>query len=167
MLHRFPAPPRVWAALAVAVSMPVFGCSVPSVPDLGAAPGPTLRGTVQGASGANLRVGLLGALRAGGQKRELASSSAASGSYTLQVPSTPPLDLMLNDNESVVFTLQAYKDLNGNQKYDATDELSDAAATGSLRYFDGDGPAGTYKKGWNLFRNGTYAQSFDVAMNLQ
>ena len=144
------------------------GCDVPSLPSVGL-PGPTLTGTVAGESGSNLRVGLLGTPRAGGDKLELVSSSVSSGgSYRLQLPDTPRMDMMVNDNESVLFTLSAYKDLNGNGRFDASDELTDAAAqAGTFRYFAEDGAPGGYKAGWNLYKDGTYVQSFDTAFVLR
>ena len=132
-------------------------------------PGPTINGQVKGESADNLRVGLLGAKSAGQAQREIASSAVSSaGSFNLQFPNSPPLDLMSSANESVTFALTAYIDKNANGKYDSTDELSDASPqSGTFRFFVDDGPPGSYKSGWNLYKNGQYVQSFDTAFVLQ
>jgi hypothetical protein len=155
------------ALMAPALAL-LAGCDVPSVPGI-SMPGPTLNGQVKGEAGSNLRIGLLGSKSAGQAKREIASSSVGSGgAYTLQLPNSPPLDLMTDANSSVAFTLSAYKDTNSNGKYDTTDEISDAAAqNGTFRFFVDDGPPGSYKSGWNLYKDGQYVQSFNTAFVLQ
>jgi hypothetical protein len=146
------------------------GCDVPNVPGVGT-PGPTINGQVKGTIADNLRVGMLGSKSAGQPKREIASSAVgSSGSYSLQLPNSPPLDLMVNATDSAAFTLSAYVDKNKNGKYDTTDELTEAAAqTGTFRFFLEDGPPGSYKSGWNLYNasTGTYTQSFTTAFVLQ
>lgn len=146
------------------------GCDVPNVPLAGGGgSAPTINGQVKGVTGTNVRIGLLGAKSAGQAKREIATSTVgADGAYSLTFPGSPPFDLMVNDNDSVLFSLSAYKDLNSNGRYDTTDELTDAAAeSGTFRFFVEDGPPGSYKSGWNLFRNGQYVQSFSTAFVLQ
>lgn len=148
--------------------MLLAGCDVPVVPGVGT-PGPTLTGSVSGVSGSNLRVGLLGAKKAGAQQQELVSTALGGGSYSLKVPNAPTLDLMANDNESILFTLSVYKDNNQNGKFDEGDEVTDASsAKSTLRFFMNDGAPGTYKAGWNVYdpQAGTYSQAFDAAFNL-
>lgn len=146
------------------------GCDVPNVPLVGGGgSAPTINGQVKGVTGSNVRIGLLGAKSAGQAKREIATSTVgADGSYSLTFPGSPPFDLMVNDNDSVLFSLSAYKDLNSNGRYDTSDELTDAAAqSGTFRFFVEDGPPGSYKSGWNLYQNGQYVQSFSTAFVLQ
>ncbi|MFN3431036.1 MAG: hypothetical protein ACK46X_13910 [Candidatus Sericytochromatia bacterium] len=158
----------------VAIALPLLavlaGCDVPSVPGIDV-PGPTLRGQVKGETSSNLRVGLLGTKTAGAPERELRSAAVGSdGSYTLQLPNSPPLDLMVNANDSVVFTLTAYEDTNKSGSFDPADKVTDAVAqSGRFRFFVEDGPPGSYKSGWNLYNNtsGTYSQSFETAFVLQ
>lgn len=156
-------------ALVLAPTLFVLaGCDVPSVPGI-SMPGPTINGQVKGSAASALRVGLLGSKSAGTAKREIATAPvSADGAYSLQLPNSPPLDLMTDANSSVAFTLSAYTDKNGNGKYDSTDELSDAAAqNGTFRFFVDDGPPGSYKSGWNLYKDGQYVQSFNTAFVLQ
>lgn len=158
------------AAIALPLLAVLAGCDVPSVPGIDI-PGPTLRGQVKAESTSNLRIGMLGAKTAGAPKREVAGTSVGSdGSYTLQLPNSPPLDLMVNANDSVAFTLTAYEDTNKSGDYDSSDTVTDAAAqSGTFRFFVEDGPPGSYKSGWNLYNNtsGTYSQSFETAFVLQ
>lgn len=146
------------------------GCDVPNVPLAGGSTSaPAINGQVKGVAGGNVRIGLLGAKSAGQSKREIATTEVgADGSYSLQFPGSPPFDLMVNDNDSVIFTLSAYKDLNDNDRYDTSDELTEVAAqSGTFRFFVDDGPPGSYKAGWNLYQNGQYVQSFSTAFVLQ
>jgi hypothetical protein len=162
--------PRLALVAATAALAMLVGCtdvpSFPTTPNI-AGSGPTLRGTVKASTTTNLRVGLLGSTKAGGTTRELVGAPASSGSFSMQLPASPPYDMMLDDNQSVVFTLQAYADKNKNAKYDAGEETDAAAQNGTVRFFAEDGPAGSYKAGWNVFKDGRYSQSFDLAFNVQ
>lgn len=172
-----------WALLG-AVALGLGACAelpaglvAPVVAGVGAglaAGGPTLKGQVQKPAGgdeAKLRVGLVGSVRAGAPKEELTSAAAVGGQYSLSLPSQPAVKFLEapSEDRSIVFSLVAYTDANGNGRYDeGSDTLHQASsASGTFRYFAGDGPAGTYKAGWNLFKNGAYTQSFDsVAFNV-
>lgn len=157
---------RFWVPVAIAA---LAGCSgvAPDLPGVFAPNAPTLHGQVSGVSGAHLRVGLLGSKEAGQAMQELVSAPVTGGSYTLNFPSSPRLDLMSSDNESIPFALTVYQDNNGDGQYDSGDTITDASAVnGTFRFFAADGPAGTYKAGWNLYQNGSYTQSFDTAVNL-
>lgn len=160
---------RRWVIALPAMAF-LTACDVPNVPDVaGNGNSPTLRGQVTGVTGSDVRVGLLGAKSAGRPLEELVSSAVTDGSYTLRLPPSPRLDLMSgsNANESIGFTLRAYRDVNGNTRYDAGDVLTDAVAeSGTFRFFVDDGAPGTYVAGWNLFQNGRYVQTFDTAFNL-
>lgn len=159
------------AAIALPLLAVLAGCDVPSVPGIDT-PGPTLRGQVKGESTSNLRIGLLGSKTAGAAKREVVGAAVASdGSYTLRLPNSPPLDMMVTANDSVAFTLTAYEDTNKSGAYDSADTVTDKAAqTGTFRFFVEDGPAGSSQKaGWNLYNSttGMYSQSFETAFVLQ
>jgi hypothetical protein len=159
------------AAIALPLLAVLAGCDVPSVPGIDI-PGPTLRGQVKGESASNLRIGMLGEKSAGSGKREVAGAPVSSdGSYSLRLPNSPPLDLMVNANDSIAFTLTAYEDTNKNGAFDSSDTVTDAAAqTGTFRFFVEDGPPGSSQKaGWNLYNSSTgmYSQSFETAFVLQ
>ena len=158
---------RVWLALPIAALL--AACEVPNVPtDPGfGGNAPTVSGSVAGEASSDLRVGLIGG-PAGRTQQEAASAAVVNGAYTLSLPSSPRLDLMVNDNESYGFSLRAYRDLNGNRRYDAGDELTDAVSdTGVFRYFVSGGAPGTYVAGWNLYKDGVYVQNFSTAFNLR
>lgn len=158
------------AVLAVAAGAALLaGCDgVPSTPLIGnpnLGPGPTISGTVKNVTGSNLRVGLLGTKTTGQQKLELTSSAVAGSAFTLQLPSEPGLNLMVNDTESITFTLQAYEDKNSNGRFDAGDVETDAGvAGGTFRFFAEDAPG--RQAGWNQYKNGQYTKSIDVAFAL-
>lgn len=136
--------------------------------------GPTLQGEVNkpaGSDGAKLRVALVGALRAGAAKEELTSAAAPSGKYSLILPGQPAVKFLEApaEDRSIVFSLVAYSDTNGNARFDEGVDLlhQGTTATGTFRYFAADGPAGTYKAGWNLFKDGAYTQGFEsLAFNV-
>lgn len=152
--------------LAIACTALLAGCTVPGVPGLGSLTGPTVSGQVTGAA-AGWRVALVGSPKAGGAAIEIASAPVQGSGYTLAFPGSPPLSLLEQPAEerSVVFTLRAYQDANGNDRLDAGERQS-PSPVGSFRWFALDGPAGAYRQGWNQFRNGTYSQQFDVALDL-
>lgn len=153
----------------VAVLSPLLlaGCDLP-VTALVPPAGPTVQGTVKDMQGEEVRVGLLGSARAGGRQQEIVSSSAKSGSFTLTLPAWPPVELMEQPDEtrSVVFTLRAYSDRNGNNRYDDGETLCECSS-GRFRYFSSDGPSGSYLQGWNrMTDDGRYTQSFTTAFVL-
>lgn len=166
------SPSRLVPALAAAALL--AGCDVPNVPvgdlpNFGGGSGPTISGTLSGVqAGSNVRVALLGQARGGAARQELVSTALSGSSYSLQLPASPPLSMMSNDNESFAFSVAAYKDLNSNGRYDTTDEVLEAAAdNGTFRFFAEGGPAGSYVEGWNRFENGRYTQNFNTAVNLR
>ncbi len=150
-------------ALLLAATFAVAGCDTPVGALIGGA-GPTISGTVKGMSGAAVRVGLIGTPRAGAKEREIASAATSGGSFTLTLPARPPIDLMEQPDEqrSIVFSLRAYEDRNANGAFDDGEPLCQCSS-GSFRYFSSEGPAGSYKAGWNTFAGGRYSQSFDTA----
>ncbi|MEB3196121.1 MAG: hypothetical protein VKP62_02855 [Candidatus Sericytochromatia bacterium] len=140
-------------------------CNLPVGALLSGPPGPKVLGTVKDMKGAEVRVGLIGSAKAGGKQREIVSTSAANGSFSLSLPAWPPTDLMEQPDEtrSVVFTLRAYSDRNGNSVYDDGEPLCECAS-GRFRYFSSDGPSGAYRAGWNaMTEDGRYTQSFSAA----
>ena len=148
--------------LALAATLLLAGCDTPIATVLGGG-GPTISGTVQGMSGAAVRVGLIGTPKAGAREREIASTGTAGGGFVITLPARPPIDLMQqNETRSIVFTLRAYEDANGNNAFDAGEKLCECSS-GQFVFFDSDGPAGSYKAGWNQFSGGRYTQSFDTA----
>ncbi|HEY9722268.1 MAG TPA: hypothetical protein V6D47_09650 [Oscillatoriaceae cyanobacterium] len=155
---------RTLSAVAIAC---LAGCSgiAPNLP--GISLGATVHGQVNGVSGSNLRVGLLGSKEAGQTPQELVSAPVTGGAYSLDLPGSPRLDLMSSDSESIPFALEVYQDNNGDGQYDEGDTITQAsAANGTFRFFTEDGPPGSYKAGWNLYQNGSYTQTFDTAVNL-
>ncbi|MEB3285549.1 MAG: hypothetical protein VKN33_09710 [Candidatus Sericytochromatia bacterium] len=143
------------------------GCNVPLSGLLPPA-GPVIQGSVAEMQGEEVRVGLLGSARAGGRQQEIVSVSARNGSFSLTLPAWPPVELMEQPDEirSVVFTLRAYSDRNGNERFDDGEPLCECAA-GKFRYFSSDGPSGSYLQGWNrLTDDGRYSQSFSTAFVL-
>ena len=153
-------------ALALAATAALTGCDTPVVGAI-LGGGPTIRGNVVGMQGAAVRVGLIGTPRAGANAREIATAATAGGAYAITLPARPPIDLMEQPDElrSIVFTIRAYEDRNGNDAYDSGETLCECSS-GQFRYFSTDGPAGSYKAGWNVFAGGRYSQAFDVAYNL-
>lgn len=153
----------VTLATVFAVAIALTGCDTPVGALIGGG-GPTITGTVKGMAGAAVRVGLIGTPKAGAKEREIASTAASGGSFSLTLPARPPVDLMEQPDEqrSIVFTLRAYEDRNGNGAFDSGEPLCVCSA-GSFRYFSSDGPAGSYRAGWNAFEGGRYSQSFDTA----
>jgi hypothetical protein len=151
------------------LTLPAAGCTelaaVGGVPLLlGGGGGPTVSGTVKGMSGSGVRVGILGSSTAGGKQREIASAEVSDGSFTLTLPSRAPVDMMEQPAEtrSVVFTLRAYADADRNGRYDDGETLCECSS-GQFRYFESDGPAGSYKAGWNVVANGRFTQNFSTA----
>lgn len=141
------------------------GCDVPGVPSFGGA-GPTITGSVTKLTGSGIRVSLMGAATAGGAQREIASTAASGGQFSLTLPGSPPIDMMTADEtRSVVFTLKAYQDGNGNGKYDGGEQLCDCS-NGQFTYFTSDGPSGSWKAGWNNLSGGRYTQTFTTAYAL-
>lgn len=153
------------AALAAVVTL--AGCDTPVGAILAGGGGPIVRGTVDDMQGDAVRVGLIGTPRAGAKAREIATAPTTAGTYLLTLPARPPIDLMEQPDElrSIVFTVRAYEDRNGNNAYDDGEPLC-TCSSGQFRYFSSDGPDGSYKAGWNAFSNGRYSQSFDTAYNL-
>lgn len=153
-------------AAALTAALALTGCDTPVGALIGGG-GPTIRGTVTDMTGDAVRVGLLGTPRAGAKAREIATAPTVGGAYTLTLPARPPIDLMEQPEElrSIVFTLRAYEDRNGNGAYDDGEPLCDCSS-GQFRYFSSDGPAGAYRAGWNTFSGGRYSQSFETAYNL-
>lgn len=156
--------------LLIATVLLPFGLGGCNVPVTGLIPpaGPTLQGTVKDMKGEEVRVGLLGSPRAGGRQQEIVSASAKTGSFSLTLPAWPPVELMEQPDEtrSVVFTLRAYSDRNGNSRYDEGETLCECSS-GRFRYFSSDGPAGSYLQGWNrMTDDGRYTQSFTTAFVL-
>lgn len=154
---------RVPMLVAIATTCALAGCDTPVGALLGGG-GPTISGTVKGMSGSAVRVGLIGTPRAGAREREIASAATAGGAFLLTLPARPPIDLMEQPDEqrSIVFTLRAYEDSNGNNAFDAGEKLCECSS-GQFRYFSSDGPEGSYRAGWNQFSGGRYTQSFDTA----
>lgn len=154
---------RLLALLPAALLL--AACEAPTLP--GPAPsgsGPLLAGAAP--EGAAIRIGLIGRKTPSGADMELVSAPVAAGRYSLSVPAKPRLDFMVDDNESILLTLRAYEDVNGNGRYDSGDRLTDDAAAGAtFRYFDTDGPSGAYRAGWNQFRDGAYTQDYSTAFN--
>lgn len=152
------------AALAAACTL--TGCDTP-VGAILSGGGPTIRGTVDDMQGASVRVGLIGTPKAGAKPREIATAPTLSGAFALTLPARPPIDLMEQPDElrSIVFTVRAYEDRNGNGAFDDGEPLC-ACSSGQFRYFSTDGPDGSYRAGWNAFAGGRYSQSFDTAYNL-
>lgn len=149
--------------LALASMLLLAGCDTPIGAVLGGG-GPTISGTVTGMSGSAVRVGLIGTPRANAREREIASTGTAGGAFMITLPGRPPIDLMQQPDESrsIVFTLRAYEDSNGNNAFDAGEKLCECSS-GQFVYFASDGPAGSYKAGWNQLVGGRYTQSFDTA----
>jgi hypothetical protein len=157
-----------FAILCLAV-MPAAGCAdlaaVGGLPlPLAGGGGPTVSGTVKGMSGAGVRVGVLGSSTAGGKQREIASTEVSDGAFTLTLPGRAPVDMMEQPAEtrSVVFTLRAYADANRNSRYDDGETLCECSS-GQFRFFESDGPAGSYKAGWNVVTGGRFTQNFSTA----
>jgi hypothetical protein len=146
--------------------MLLVGCDVPGVPSFGGA-GPTITGSVTKLTGNGIRVSLMGSPAAGAAQREIASTAASGGQFSLTLPGAPPIDLMQQPDESssIVFTLRAYQDGNSNGKYDSGEQLCDCS-NGQFRYFTSDGPAGSWKAGWNNLAGGRYTQTFTTAFVL-
>jgi hypothetical protein len=158
---------RPFASIAAAAAMlALAGCDTPIAAVIGGS-GPTVRGTVNDMTGAGVRVGLIGTPVAGGKAREIASTAADSGSFSLTFPGSPPLDLMQQpaEDRSIIFTLRAYQDRNGDQAYQDGEPLCDCTS-GQFRYFSSDGPEGSYRAGWNAIVGGRFSQSFDTAYAL-
>lgn len=160
----------ILSGLTLAVAL--TGCDVPNVPltdlpDAIGSSGPTLQGSLQDVeTTGQVRVGLLGATGAGKPSMELRSAAVTGNNFSLTLPAIPPNEFMANDNESFLLMLTAYEDTNGNGRYDTSDEVLEAAApAGTFRYFADEGPS--YKKGWNLFQNGAYTQSFPTAFEME
>lgn len=153
----------VTLAVGLAALLAVAGCDTP-IGALIAGGGPTVTGAVKQMSGASVRVGLIGTPKAGAREREIASTAASGGTFSLSLPARPPIDLMEQPDEqrSIVFTLRAYEDRNGSGTFDAGEPLCECSS-GQFRYFASDGPAGSYRAGWNTFAGGRYTQSFDTA----
>lgn len=136
--------------------------------------GPVLKGMVQppaGADATKLRVALLGSLKPGAPQEELVSAPSTAGAYTLTLPAQPAVKFLEApaEDRSVVFSLVAYTDTNGNGRYDPKEDALHEATTasGTFRYFAADGPSGTYRAGWNLYKNGSYTQGFEsLAFNV-
>ncbi|MFP5503637.1 MAG: hypothetical protein ACLGIN_14195 [Candidatus Sericytochromatia bacterium] len=161
----------ILSGLTLAVAL--AGCDVPNVPltdlpGVGGGEAKTLTGSLKGVEDTEgVRVGLLGRTGPGKPQMELRSTAVTGNSFNLTLPATPPLDFMVNDNESIVLMLTAYRDDNGNGRFDESDEVLEAAAqSGTVRFFTEDGPPGGYKKGWNLFQNGSYTQNFNIAFDM-
>lgn len=130
--------------------------------------GPTVTGSVKEMKGASIRVGLVGASKAGGKVQEIASSTAGNGTFALVLPASPPIQLMEQPDEtrSIVFSLRAYDDRNGNNRYDDSEPLCECSS-GQFRYYASAGPEGSYFAGWNLITNdGRFSQSFNTAFAL-
>jgi hypothetical protein len=157
-----------WATAPILLAL-VAGCNVPNLPGtFGAAP--TLKGQLQGGATAssNMRVGLLGALQAGQALQELVSAPVNRNSYTLQLPGSPPLSLMINnETQSIAFTLEAYQDPDNDGHYQSGETTTAVSTMGSIQFFTSDGGPGGPRSGWNVYQNGTWTQSFNVAFNLQ
>ena len=157
--------------LAASAATWVAGCSdvgaIAGLPGGLTGGGPPIRGTVKDMSGPEVRVGVIGSPRAGGKQREIVSTTASAGTFSLSLPASPPVDMMEQPDEtrSVVFTLRAYADANRNQRYDDGETLCECSE-GQFRFFASDGAPGSYKAGWNVFANGKYTQSFTTAFNL-
>jgi hypothetical protein len=115
-------------------------------------------------SGAGVRVGVLGSSTAGGKQREIVSTDVMDGAFSLTLPARAPVDMMEQPAEtrSVVFTLRAYADANRNGRFDDGETLCDCSS-GQFRYFESDGPAGSYKAGWNVVQGGRFTQNFSTA----
>jgi len=157
--------PRILCLLALSAS----GCADLAaagglnLPVLGGG-GPTVAGSVKGMSGAGVRVGVLGSSTAGGKQREIVSTDVMDGAFSLTLPARAPVDMMEQPAEtrSVVFTLRAYADANRNGRFDDGETLCDCSS-GQFRYFESDGPAGSYKAGWNVVQGGRFTQNFSTA----
>ncbi len=148
--------------LALTSVLLISGCANLPLAGLGLGTGPVLLGQVSGATTSGWRVGLFGAAPA----IELASATVNGGTFSLALPAVPGAAAMEQPAEvqSIVFTLRAYQDTNGNGRFDAGERQG--TSIGSFRYFATDGPAGTYRAGWNQYRNGIYSQQFDAAFTV-
>jgi hypothetical protein len=152
------------------VFLSLSACDVPSVPGV-TTPGLDLAGSLTSTDSSNtvpIRVGLLGTLSGTTNQKELVSSPVTSNSYRLSVPASPSLDFMNGASQSIAFSLKAYKDFNKDGRYNSSDELlTQTVEAGIFRFYLNDGPAGSYKAGWNIYRNGVYSQSFPTAYNFK